>query len=80
MLLADDNHHSSLNDELVSYPFLLETLVLTMFQVYKTRINAITNTRMFNAGAERFVRDWRTSHVSVVVHDSRMWENDAILG
>ena len=35
---------------------------------------------MFNAGTERFVRDWRTAHVTVTMKDSRMRENDAILG
>ncbi|THH27196.1 hypothetical protein EUX98_g6993 [Antrodiella citrinella] len=54
----------SLNDELV----------------YKTRVKPITSSPMFNAGTERFVRDWRSSHVTVAVKDSRMRENDAILG
>ena len=63
---ADDGllGFSSLNDELV----------------YKTRVKPITSSPMFNAGTERFVRDWRTSHVTVAVKDSRMRENDAILG
>lgn len=54
----------SLNDELV----------------YKTRVKPITSSPMFNAGTERFVRDWRKSHVTIAVKDSRMRENDAILG
>lgn len=54
----------SLNDELI----------------YQTRVKPITSTPIFNAGAERFVRDWRTAHVAVTVKDSRMRENDAILG
>ena len=54
----------SLNDELV----------------YETRVKPITSSPMFNAGTERFVRDWRKSHVTVTVKDSRMRENDAILG
>ena len=40
----------------------------------------ITSSPMFNAGTERFVRDWRTAHVTVTMKDSRMRENDAILG
>ncbi len=40
----------------------------------------ITSSPMFNAGTERFVKDWRTAHVAVTVKDSRMRENDAILG
>ena len=54
----------SLNDELI----------------YETRVKPITSSPMFNAGTERFLRDWRTAHVAVTVKDSRMRENDAILG
>ena len=56
--------YRSLNDELV----------------YKTRVKPITSYPMFNAGTERFVKDWRKAHVTVAVKDSRMRENDAILG
>ncbi|KAI0703039.1 hypothetical protein BC835DRAFT_1079650 [Cytidiella melzeri] len=48
--------------------------------VYQTRVKPITSTPIFNAGTERFVRDWRTAHVTVAVKDSRMREKDAILG
>ncbi|CCM05424.1 uncharacterized protein FIBRA_07641 [Fibroporia radiculosa] len=54
----------SLNDELV----------------YETRVKPITSSPMFNAGTERFVKDWRKSHVTVTVKDYRMRENDAVLG
>ncbi|KAH9941531.1 hypothetical protein B0H21DRAFT_752338 [Amylocystis lapponica] len=54
----------SLNDELV----------------YQTRVKPITSSPMFNAGTERFVRDWRKAHITVIVKDSRMRENDAVLG
>lgn len=57
-------YDSSLNDELV----------------YKTRVKPITSYPMFNAGTERFVKDWRKAHVTVAVKDSRLRENDAILG
>ena len=49
-------------------------------QVYQTRVKPISSSPIFNAGCERFVRDWRTAHVSVTVKDSRMRENDAVLG
>ncbi|KDQ51904.1 hypothetical protein JAAARDRAFT_139718 [Jaapia argillacea MUCL 33604] len=48
--------------------------------VYSTRVKPVTSSPIFNAGTERFVRDWRKAHVSVVVRDSRMRENDAVLG
>ena len=40
----------------------------------------ITSSPMFNAGTERFIRDWRKTHVTVTVKDSRMRENDPVLG
>jgi hypothetical protein len=49
-------------------------------QIYKTRVKPITSNPIFNAGTERFVRDWRTAHFAVKVMDSRMRENDAVLG
>ncbi|EPQ51591.1 hypothetical protein GLOTRDRAFT_117939 [Gloeophyllum trabeum ATCC 11539] len=48
--------------------------------VYSTRVKPVTATPIFNAGTERFIRDWRTAHVSVVVRDQRMRENDPVLG
>lgn len=56
--------HRSLDDELV----------------YQTRVKPITSSPIFNAGTERFVKDWRSAHVSVTVKDSRMREKDAVLG
>lgn len=48
--------------------------------VYRTRVKPITSTPIFNAGTERFVRDWRAAHVAVTVKDSRIREKDAVLG
>ncbi|PSR75771.1 hypothetical protein PHLCEN_2v8888 [Hermanssonia centrifuga] len=56
------------------------TISLNDELVYQTRVKPITSTPIFNAGTERFVRDWRKAHVSVTVKDSRMREKDAILG
>ncbi|KAA1474408.1 hypothetical protein DENSPDRAFT_905439 [Dentipellis sp. KUC8613] len=56
------------------------TISLNDEMVYETRVKPITSSPIFNAGTERFVRDWRAAHVSVAVKDSRMRENDAVLG
>ncbi|CDO71515.1 hypothetical protein BN946_scf184910.g14 [Trametes cinnabarina] len=56
------------------------TISLNDELVYETRVKPITSSPMFNAGTERFVRDWRKAHVTVTVKDSRMRENDVILG
>jgi Ca2+-dependent lipid-binding protein len=49
-------------------------------QVYRTRAKAVTSKPIFNAGTERFVRDWRSAIVTVTVRDSRNREHDPILG
>ena len=48
--------------------------------VYRTRAKAVSSKPIFNAGTERFVRDWRSTIVTVTVRDSRNREHDPILG
>ncbi|KAJ6205890.1 hypothetical protein PSV09DRAFT_1216830, partial [Bipolaris maydis] len=48
--------------------------------VYRTRTKAVTSQPIFNAGTERFVRDWRSAIITVTVRDQRHREHDPILG
>ncbi|KAK5175388.1 uncharacterized protein LTR77_000527 [Saxophila tyrrhenica] len=48
--------------------------------VYRTRAKAVSSKPIFNAGTERFVRDWRSTIITVTVRDSRNREHDPILG
>ena len=48
--------------------------------VYRTRAKAVSSKPIFNAGTERFVRDWRSTILTVTVRDSRNREHDPILG
>ncbi|KAK5112129.1 hypothetical protein LTR62_004472 [Meristemomyces frigidus] len=48
--------------------------------VYKTRSKAVSSQPIFNAGTERFVRDWRSALITVTVRDSRNRQHDPILG
>ncbi|KAF2767213.1 hypothetical protein EJ03DRAFT_329373 [Teratosphaeria nubilosa] len=48
--------------------------------VYRTRAKAVSSQPIFNAGTERFIRDWRSAIVTVTVRDSRNREHDPILG
>ncbi|KAL9589027.1 MAG: hypothetical protein Q9203_002174 [Teloschistes exilis] len=48
--------------------------------VYRTRAKAVSSKPIFNAGTERFMRDWRSGIVTVTVRDSRHREHDPILG
>lgn len=51
-----------------------------MFQIYRTRAKAVSSKPIFNAGTERFVRDWRSAVVTITVRDQRHREHDPILG
>lgn len=51
-----------------------------MQQAYRTRAKAVSSRPIFNAGTERFVRDWRSTIVTVTVRDQRHREHDPILG
>ncbi|KAF1963079.1 hypothetical protein CC80DRAFT_434501 [Byssothecium circinans] len=48
--------------------------------VYKTRSKAVSSQPIFNAGTERFIRDWRSAIVTVTVRDQRNREHDPIIG
>ncbi|THV04792.1 hypothetical protein K435DRAFT_961790 [Dendrothele bispora CBS 962.96] len=48
--------------------------------VYKTRVKQYTSMPFFEAGTEKFIRDWRDTVVRLVVRDSRLREKDPILG
>ncbi|KAI9795244.1 MAG: hypothetical protein M1835_006140 [Candelina submexicana] len=48
--------------------------------VYRTRAKAVSSKPIFNAGTERFVRDWRSAIVTVTVRDQRYRQHDPILG
>jgi hypothetical protein len=48
--------------------------------VYRTRAKAVSSKPIFNAGTERFMRDWRSGLVTITVRDQRNREHDPILG
>lgn len=41
---------------------------------------AVSSKPIFNAGTERFIRDWRSALVTITVRDQRNREHDPILG
>lgn len=71
---GDDTEES--NDIPSSY----STVIMNHQTVFKTRTKPKNPNPFFNAGTERFVRDWRTTEVIVSVRDSRIHENDPLLG
>ncbi|KAJ9142502.1 C2 (Calcium/lipid-binding, CaLB) [Pleurostoma richardsiae] len=56
------------------------TIMMNHHKVYRTRTKPKNANPFFNAGTERFVRDWRTTEIMVSVRDSREGENDPLLG
>ena len=56
------------------------TVMLNHQEIFKTRTKPKNAKPFFNAGIERLIKDWRTAEVMVSVRDSRVHENDALLG
>ncbi|KAL7624375.1 hypothetical protein AAE478_005939 [Parahypoxylon ruwenzoriense] len=56
------------------------TILLNDELVYKTRTKVVSSKPIFNAGTERFVRDWRSAIITVTVRDSRNRQHDPIIG
>ncbi|GAC97607.1 hypothetical protein PHSY_005193 [Pseudozyma hubeiensis SY62] len=55
-------------------------IILNDEVIFQTRTKALNANPFYNAGTERFVRDWRRTLIMVVVYDFRVREADAILG
>ncbi|KAI1923924.1 hypothetical protein LOZ07_003689 [Ophidiomyces ophidiicola] len=56
------------------------TIMLNDNLVYRTRAKAVSSKPIFNAGTERFIRDWRSALITIVVRDQRYRQHDPILG
>src|SRR5438128_2640803 len=55
-------------------------IILNNKKIYRTRTKPKNSKPFFNAGTERFVRDWRDSEVIVSVRDAREREDDPLMG
>ncbi|KAH7311667.1 hypothetical protein B0I35DRAFT_357579 [Stachybotrys elegans] len=56
------------------------TILVNDDLVYKTRAKVVSSQPIFNAGTERFIRDWRSCIVTVAVRDSRNRQHDPLIG
>ncbi|KAI2778589.1 hypothetical protein F4815DRAFT_233818 [Daldinia loculata] len=56
------------------------TVIFNHKKIYRTRTKPKNSKPFFNAGTERFVRDWRDSEVIISVWDSREREDDPLIG
>lgn len=56
------------------------TILVNDELIYKTRTKVVSSRPIFNAGTERFIRDWRSAIVTVAVRDARHRQHDALIG
>ena len=56
------------------------TIILNHQTIFRTRTKPKNSNPFFNAGTERLARDWNTAEIFVSVRDSRIHENDALMG
>ncbi|EXV00003.1 C2 domain protein [Metarhizium robertsii] len=56
------------------------TVIINHSKTFKTRTKPQNAKPFFNAGCERFIRDWRDSEVFVSVRDARLHEDNPLLG
>ena len=76
----DDADHEDESEQSNDMPDSYCTIILNHKKLFKTRTKPKNSKPFFNAGTERFVRDWRTAEVIVSVRDSREREDDPLLG
>lgn len=56
------------------------TILINDDLAYKTRTKVVSSQPIFNAGTEKFVRDWRSAIVTVAVRDARHRQHDPLIG
>ncbi|CAK7232682.1 hypothetical protein SEUCBS140593_008343 [Sporothrix eucalyptigena] len=56
------------------------TIIINDELVYKTRTKVVSSKPIFEAGTERFIRDWRSAIATITVRDSRNRQHDPIIG
>lgn len=56
------------------------TVILNHQKVFKTRTKPKNAKPFFNAGTEHLIRDWRNTEIIISVRDSRVHENNPLLG
>ena len=73
-------HEDDDTEEEDDLPSSYSTVIQDHQTIFKTRTKPKNANPFFNAGTERFIRDWRATEVIVSVRDSRTHENDPLLG
>lgn len=56
------------------------TILVNDELAYKTRTKVVSSKPIFEAGTERFIRDWRSAIITVTVREARNRQHDPIIG
>ena len=82
--LSKEDSNSDLQDEEEetgdSLPSSYCNVIINHRKVFKTRTKPQNAKPFFNAGTERFIADWQNAEVHIGVRDSRVHEDDPLLG
>lgn len=76
----DQDEHEDETEREEGMPDSYCTIILNHKKIYRTRTKPKNSKPFFNAGTERFVRDWRTTEIVMAVWDSREREDDPLIG
>ncbi|RYO80779.1 hypothetical protein DL762_007471 [Monosporascus cannonballus] len=77
---GDAGDHEDEAEQSEDLPDSYCTIIVNHKKVFRSRTKPKNSKPFFNAGTERFIRDWRTAEVIVSVRDSRDGEDDPLIG
>lgn len=75
----NENHEEEAEDD-DDLPSAYCTVIINDKKCFKTRTKPKSSKPFYNAGTEKFVKDWKNTEVYVSVRDARVDEADALLG
>ncbi|KAI1138554.1 hypothetical protein F5Y05DRAFT_384441 [Hypoxylon sp. FL0543] len=74
---GDDEDEAEQHDDM---PDGYCTVIMNHKKIYRTRTKPKNSKPFFNAGTERFVKDWRDTEIIISVRDAREREDDPLIG
>ena len=77
---GEGDEGDDLEEESENLPSSYCIVILNHQKIFMTRTKPKNDKPFFNAGTERMVRDWRTTEVLISVRDSRVHEDDPMIG
>lgn len=75
-----DDEASDEEEQSEDLPSCYCNIILNHQKIYRTRVKPKNGKPFYNAGTERFIRDWRTAELYISVRDARIHEDDSLMG